>query len=169
MSKITTFMHTLAKFDYILFSSIFIIFLVLMILAIILREKLILSISLGVFSFVVLFVAPFVGYFKMHDIVYKHTVSITSEKKLNFTKAVVVYGTIKNESKRNFKACKIKAQIFKQSKNKLKNFLYQLKSYKQRSITKNSILKEEIIKFKILVEPFLYEKDYSVSIGAVCR
>jgi hypothetical protein len=24
-------------------------------------------------------------------------------------------------------------------------------------------------KFKILVEPFLYEKDYSVSIGAVCR
>ena len=169
MHNIKTFIQTLAKFDYVLFSSIFIIFLVLMILAIILREKLILSISLGVFSFVVLFVTPVVGYFKMHDIVYKHTVSITSEKKLNFTKAVIIYGTIKNESKRNFKSCKIKAKIFKQSTNKLKNFLYQVKPYKQRSITKNSILKEEIIKFKILVEPFLYEKDYSVSIGAVCR
>jgi hypothetical protein len=169
MSKITTFIQSLAKFDYVLFSSIFIIFLVLIILAIILREKLILSISLSLLSFVVLFVAPVVGYYKMHNIVYKHTVSITSEKKLNFTKAVVIYGTIKNESKRNFKSCKIKAKIFKQSKNKLKNFLYQFKSYKQRSITKNSILKEEMKKFKILVEPFLYEKDYSVSIGAVCR
>jgi hypothetical protein len=105
----------------------------------------------------------------MHDMIYKHTVSITSEKKLIFTKAVVVYGTIKNESTRNFKSCKIKVRIFKQGEDKFKNFINRFKPYKQRLIEEDSILKEETRIFKIIVEPFIYEKNYDVSIGAVCR
>jgi hypothetical protein len=169
MYNITNFIHALSKFDYLLLGGIVIIFLIILILGIVLRKKNTLSIFLVIFSFIFLLSAPIAGYFKMHELLYKHTINIKSQKKLTFSKAVVIYGTIINESKLNFKSCTIKASIFKKDSNKIKNFLYQLKPFKKRSVTEKNISKKQTRKFKIIIEPFLYEKEYDFSVGAICR
>lgn len=167
--KITTFINGLITYDYILFGGVFGVFLVLLILAILLRNKLGLSIFILLLSFVVLILGPTLGYIKMHEYLYKNSTQLISQKKLEFVKAIVVKGTLSNESDFNFKSCKITAKVHKVSKNSLKNYLYQFKTLKKMSIIKENIPKGETINFKILVEPFYYSKDYNISLGAKCK
>lgn len=84
-------------------------------------------------------------------------------------KAIVVKGTLKNESKLDFKSCKITANAYKVTGNSLKDFIYQFKPLSNMSILEDSIHKGESREFKIIIEPFTYAKDYNISIGAKCK
>ena len=168
-AKIATFIDGLIVYDYILFGSVFILFLLLIILAIVLRKKVTLAVFLTLFSFMLLFVGPVIGYIQMHKFLFKNSTVLTSQKKLNFTKAVVVKGTLKNESKFNFKRCKITASAYKVSGNAIKDMILPFKPFKKMSILEYDIGKQEIREFKIIVEPFSYSKDYNISIGASCN
>ena len=159
--KISAFTNNLISYDYILFGSVFFLFVLFIILAIVLRRKTVLAIIL-------IFLSTF-GYIKMHQILFKNSTKLISQKKLSFTPAVVVNGTITNESKLNFKSCKITASAYKFSKNAIKKHIYPLKPFKKMSIIKENILKGETQEFKIIVEPFRYKKDYNISIKASCR
>ena len=167
--KITAFINELVTYDYILFGSIFALFLLFIILAIVLRKKVGLSIFLIIFSFVILIVGPTLGYIKMHEYLYKNSCELVSQKRLSFTPAIVVNGTITNESRLDFKSCKITASVYKSSKNIIKKYLYPLKPLKNMSILQENILKGETQEFKIIVEPFTYSKDYNISIKASCK
>ena len=167
--KITTFVNGLITYDYILFGSVFGIFLLLLILAILLRNKLGLAIFILLLSFSVLILGPTLGYIKMHEYLFKNSTKLTSQKKLEFVKAIVVKGSLTNESKFDFKSCKITANVYKASKNELKNYIYQFKPLKKMSILEENISKGSTIDFKILVEPFTYSKDYNISLGAKCK
>ncbi|MEA3370097.1 MAG: DUF2393 family protein, partial [Campylobacterota bacterium] len=116
-----------------------------------------------------LIIGPTFGYIKMHQILFKNSTELISQKKLSFTPAVVVNGTLTNESSFDFKSCKITASAFKLSKNLIKKHIYPLKPFKKMSIVKENILKGETQKFKIIVEPFTYKRDYNISIKASCR
>jgi len=59
--KITAFINELVVYDYILFGSVFALFLLFIILAIILRKKIVLSIVLILFSFTILTLGPTLG------------------------------------------------------------------------------------------------------------
>ncbi|MEA2091021.1 MAG: DUF2393 domain-containing protein [Campylobacterota bacterium] len=168
-SKITAFLDGLITYDYILFGSIFGLFILLIILGILLRRKIVLAIFLILLSFMILFIGPIIGYIKMHEFLFKNSVELISQKKLSFTKAVVVKGKITNESKYSFKECKITARAHKVSKKKLKNYLYSFKSFKKMSILEHDIVVGETREFKIIVEPFTYSKDYNISLGAKCK
>ena len=74
-----------------------------------------------------------------------------------------------NESKVDFKSCKITASVFKSSKNIIKKHIYPLKPLKKMSIWQENILKGETQEFKIIIEPFTYKKDYNISIKASCK
>ncbi|MCD6189943.1 MAG: DUF2393 domain-containing protein [Sulfurimonas sp.] len=167
--KITAFINELVIYDYILFGSIFALFLLFIILAIVLRKKVGLSIFLIIFSFVTLALGPTLGYIKMHEYLYKNSCKLVSQKRLSFTPAIVVNGTITNESRLDFKSCKITASVYKSSKNIIKKYLYPLKPLKNMSIVQENILKGETQEFKIIVEPFTYSKDYNISIKASCK
>lgn len=167
--KITAFIDNLIIYDHILFASVFVVFLLLIILAVLLRTKVTLSIVLVLLSVLILFLGPTLGYVKMHQYLFKNSVNISSQKRLNFTKAVVVKGTLENESKNDFKNCKITASAYKVSGNSIKDYIYKLKPFKNMSITIDNISRNEIIDFKIIVEPFTYSKDYNISIGAKCK
>ena len=167
--KITAFINELVTYDYILFGSIFALFLLFIILAIVLRKKVGLSIFLIIFSFVTLALGPTLGYIKMHEYLYKNSCKLVSQKRLSFTPAIVVNGTITNESRLDFKSCKITASVYKSSKNIIKKYLYPLKPLKNMSILQENILKGETQEFKIIVEPFTYSKDYNISIKASCK
>jgi len=167
--KITTFINGLITYDYILFGSVFGVFLLFLILAILARNKVGLSIFLILLSFIILALGPTLGYIKMHEYLFKNSTKLTSQKKLEFVKAVVVKGTLTNESERNFSSCKITAKAHKVSKNDLKNYIYQFRTLKRMSIIKENIQKGETINFKILIEPFTYSKNYNISLEAKCK
>lgn len=167
--KLAAFIDSLIKYDYILFGTILFIFFTLVVLALVLRKKAGLSIFLVIFSFIFLLVSPIVGYAKLHSYLFKNTLTLTSQKKLQFTKAAVVFGTLQNDSKRNFTACQITAIATKASKNKFKNYIYQFKPFMKMSIIEEDIAKSEKIDFKIIIDPFTYKKDYNITLKADCR
>ena len=167
--KITTFINSLIVYDYILFGSIFILFLLFIILAIVIRKKVKLAIFLTLFSFILLFIGPIVGYIEMHKFLFKNSTTLISQKKLTFTKAVVIKGTLKNESKFNFKRCKIVANAYKVSGNSIKDMIFPFNPFKKMSILEYDIKKGKIREFKIIMEPFNYSKDYNISLGASCK
>ena len=167
--KITAFLHGLITYDYILFGGVLILFLFLMVLAILLRKRLGLSIFIILLSFGVLFAGPTVGYVKLHEFVFKNEVTLLSQKKLSFTPAIVIKGSLKNNSKKDFKSCKISASVHKVSKNKLKSYLYKFKTIKKMSILEFNIKQNETRAFKMIVEPFSYTRDYNISLKASCK
>jgi len=168
-SKITAFINELILYDYILFISVFVLFILFIVLGILLRRKIVLAIFLVLISFTILIVGPTIGYIKMHDYLFKNTTELISQQKLNFTQAVVVKGKLTNESKKNFKSCNITARASKVSKNKLKNYLYSFKSFAKMSILEEDIAVGQTREFKIIIAPFTYSKDFNISIGAKCK
>lgn len=168
-AKITTFINELITYDYILFGSVFGLFILFIILGIVLRRKTALAIFIILISFTILIVGPTVGYIKMHEYLFKNTTELISKQKLNFTQAVVVKGKITNESQRFFKSCKITASANKVSKNELKNYLYSFKSFANMSIVEQDIAVGQTREFKIIIAPFTYSKDFNISIGAKCK
>ncbi len=167
--KILDFMDSLIKYDYILFASIFFVFFLFIVLALVFRRKARLSIFLVLFAFVFLMVSPIVGYAKLHTYLFKNELTLTSEKKLQFTKAVVVLGKLKNTSQRDFEACLITAIVTRASENKYKNYIYGLKPIMKMSIVEEDIVMGNEIGFKLIVEPFTYTKKYNIALEADCR
>jgi hypothetical protein len=168
-SKITLFIDGLIKWDYLLFGSVFVLFLLFIILGIVLRKKLILAILFLLLGFSILLLGPTLGYMKLHETLFKNSTLLQSQKRLQFSEAVVVKGSVTNESNRDFKECKITASAYALSSNKLKNYLKKFKPFKKMSIIETNIAKSETREFKIIVEPFRYSKDYNISLGADCR
>jgi hypothetical protein len=165
----TKFIDNLILQDYILFGSVFTLFVLFIILAIVLRKKLGLAIFFILLSICILFLGPTVGYIQMHKYLFKNKTIITHQKKLEFTKAVVIYGNITNESKFNFQECKIKASAYKVTKNEYRNYLLKFKPFKKMSIVEENIVKGETREFKMIMEPFTYSKDYNISIQGSCK
>jgi len=167
--KVIAFMSSLISYDYMLFGSIFLIFFVLIILALLARKKVGFSVFLVIFAFLFLIITPFIGYTQMHNYLFKNEIKLTSEKKLQFTKAVVVLGSLKNTSKVDFKSCLITAIVTKASSNKYKEYIYLFKPIQKMSIMQEDIVIGDEINFKILVEPFTYKKKYHITLKANCR
>ena len=167
--KLIAFVHGLMIYDYILFATVLTLFILFIVLAIVLRNRVGLSIFLVLFAFAIITLGPTVGYIEMHKYLFKNSLELISQKRLSFVEAVVVKGKLTNESERNFSECKITAGAYKVTKNKYKNYIYKLKPFKKMSIVKRDIPKGATVDFKIIVEPFRYKKDYNITLGASCR
>jgi hypothetical protein len=167
--KLQNFIDGLIPYDYILFGSVLILFVLFIILAILLRRKMAAAIFFVLLAFAIFLLGPTVGYISMHKFLFKNHTELISQKKLNFSQAVVVKGKITNDSKFDFKSCKITASTYRVTSNKYKNYIYKLKPFKKMSIVEKDIKKGETREFKIIVEPFRYKRDYNVSLGANCR
>ena len=167
--KLLAFSNSLIKDDYILFGAIVFIFFLLILSALLFRKKEGLSIFLVLFSFFFLVLSPFISYPILHNYLYENELTLVSQKKLQFTKAVVVLGKLKNISKRDFQSCQITANVNKHTSNKYKNYIYTFKPIMKMSIIEEDIVIDNEIDFKIIVEPFTYSKDYNITLGADCR
>jgi len=167
--KITAFINHLLVYDYILFGSAFALFLLFIILAILLRNRLGVALFFVLFGFSTLLLAPSFGYIQMHKYLFKNTTELISYKQLSFVPAVVVKGKLTNDSKFNFKECKVTATVYKYTSNKLKNYVYKLKPFKKSSMLVRNIERNSTQEFKFIVEPFSYSKDYNITLGASCR
>ena len=167
--KLLTFIDGLIMYDYILFGVSFTLFILFIILALLLRRKLILAVFILLLGFATLVLGPTLGYLQMHKYLFKNSVHVISQKKLNFVQAVILKGTVTNESKFDFSECKITAEVYKVTKNKYKNYLFRLKPFMKMSIIQRDLPKGQTREFKIIIEPFQYQKDFNVSVGANCK
>ncbi|MFA5232972.1 MAG: DUF2393 family protein [Sulfurimonas sp.] len=169
MDIVTEFIKELIIYDYILFGSLLLLFIIFIILGIFLRKKIILAILIIIFAFVTLFAGSFFGYIAMHKYLFKNETVLISQQRLNFTDAVVVYAKLKNISDKDFKSCKITATACKVSSNELKSYLFKFKPIAKMSILENDIKIGEERDLKLIIEPFTYKNDYNISLGADCK
>lgn len=168
-AKVAEFINNLVLYDYILFGAAFVLFLLFLILAIVIRTKTVIAVLLVIIAFSTLVLTPTIGYIEMHNYIYKNSIDLTYHKKLQFTEAIVLKGTLKNESKLDFGNCKISAEAFKVTGDEYKDYLMKFKPIIKMSITEHNISKGESRDFKFILEPFTYKKDYNVSVEAMCR
>ncbi len=167
---LTAFINQLNIYDYTLFGAVIVLFILLLILAIVIRQKTALSLTLIVLALIVLFSGPTLGYIKLREFLYKTQTRLTEVKALEFSHALVLKGDVLNLSKRHLSTCKITAKVFKVSGNPYLDMLYPLNPFKKMSILKDVNLSSgERYEFKMIVEPFTYAKEYNLSIGAQCR
>jgi len=167
--KIAIFLNGMIQYDYMLFGAIFTFFIIFIILALVLRKRIGIAIFLVILSFTVLLVGPTIGYTQMHNYLFKNVTKLISQKKLVFSDAIVVKGTITNLSQIDFQSCQITINIHKVSENSIKNYLYQFKSIQQIDFEEDNISQNEIRTFKVIVEPFTYSKEYNLTLGAKCK
>lgn len=169
MDVVTEFIKELIIYDYILFGSLLLLFIILIVLGIFLRNRILLAILVILFAFVTLFAGSFFGYIAMHQHLFKNETLLLSQKRLNFTEAVVIYAKLKNISERDFKSCKVTATAYKVSSNELKNYLFKFKPIAKMSILENDIKIGDEREIKLIIEPFTYKNDYNISLGADCK
>lgn len=156
-------------YDYVLFGVSGSLFLVILFLAILLRNKVGLSLLLVLLSFVILIAGPIVGYNYIHGSIYKTKVTELSIKQLEFSQAVVIKGTLTNLGKENFKKCKVSSSAYKGATNFLEELVFPLKPFMKRSIVKEEQIEiNESIDFKLMLEPFTYSKEYNISLKVDC-
>lgn len=167
--NISEFIDGMIMYDYVLFGSVFVLFILFIVLGIKLRKKTLLAALFILLAFGVFFGGPTYGYVKMHEYLFKNSVVMKSQQKLTFTQAVVIKGSLTNESNRYFDSCTITAYAYKVKSNALKNYVSKLKPFQESSIIEYDVAIAQTIEFKMIVEPFTYERDYNVSLGADCR
>lgn len=169
-TQIIDFINHLLIYDYFLFGGIILLFIVLLVLAIILRHKMGLAIMLVLLAFIILTAGPIGGYIVLHNYLFKHTLLIHDVKALEFTEALLIKGDINNTSKRPFNECTFHAGVFKVTHNQYLDKLYPYVPFKKSSTTlKREIKPGESAPFKLFVEPFRYSKDFNVTLKADCR
>ncbi len=167
--KILEFIHGLNNYDYILFGALFVIFLLLLIMAMLLRKKAFFASIFLILSLGTLFVGPFVGYIQLHNYLYKNSAKITEIKALEFTPTLIVKGALTNESQRDFSTCKIQVNIFKVAHNQILDAIFPLNPFQKVWIAETEIKKGETRDLKIIVEPFTYKQDYNLSLSVDCK
>ncbi len=167
--QLLLYLHDLTKFDYIYFVAVFVIFILLILLVLLLRKKATLALSLLLIALLEISLAPTIGHSYFHTFLYKNSIELTKVKRLQFVKALVIEGKLTNESKFDFKSCRIEAKVLKETHNSFKNLVFRLKPITTQSIVVNDIPKGADVDFKFLIEPFNYSKDFNVSVSGTCK
>ncbi|QSZ40906.1 DUF2393 domain-containing protein [Sulfurimonas aquatica] len=168
-SKITEFINNLIFYDFILYGATFFFFAFFIILAIVFKDKAGRAFFFVLLGFSSFLTGPTLGYHYMHKALFKNSTEIISQKRLSFTEAVVLKGTITNESARDFKSCIVTASVYKVTSNKYRNYLYEFKPFKNMSMVVDDIMMAQTKEFKLIIEPFTYKRDYNISLEADCK
>lgn len=167
--RISSFIDSLILYDYLLFGAVFILFILFIILGIVFRRKVLLAVIFITLAFSLLLAGPVVGYLQIHKYFFANEIKNVEYKQLEFTQAVVVKGILKNISKKDFSHCQISASAFKVSGNKYKDLLLALNPFQKSTIIEYDIPKGYLVEFKIVIEPFVYSRDYNISVEATCQ
>lgn len=166
---IQAFVRSLHPYDYILFGISGALFVLILLLAIVLRKKTGFSLFLVLLSFIIIIAGPIAGYQYIHSTIYKTELSEVTIKRLEFSEAVIIKGSLKNLGKQSYTNCKISAHAYKGADNFLEELVHPLKPFQKMSIVQTERLEiDQSRDFKIILEPFTYSKEYNISIKANC-
>jgi len=167
--RVEEFIDNLIIYDYVLFASSFVLFILFIVLAIILHKRIGAAIFFLILAFSTLLILPSYGYIVMHNYLFKNSVTLETQQKLSYSEALLIRGVVTNESRFDFSSCRVTASAYRVTQNKYKNYLLKLKPFIKSSITTPEIALGQSHRFEFFVEPFTYTGDYNVSIGADCK
>lgn len=168
--KITDFIHHLLIYDYLLFGGIILLFILTLVFAILMRRKMGLAVFLVLTAFGILTAGPVIGYIQLHRYLFSHKVLLEETKKLEFTEALLLRGSIENLSKRPFHECTVTAGVYKVTHYPYVDPIYPYIPFKRSALhLTKTIQPGESAPFKLFIEPFRYTKDYNITIKADCR
>lgn len=163
------FIASLHMYDYLLFSAAGALFILTLLLAIVLRKKPVLSLVLVLLSFIVLIALPVTGYNYVHGQLYKTELTNLTIKRLEFSEAIVIKGTVTNLGRQSFRRCRISSHAYKGASGFLEELIYPLKPFQRVSILKEEELPiNHDLDFKLVMEPFTYSDEYNISIKVDC-
>jgi len=167
--KLLDFLHSLSTYDFLYFAAVLVGFILLILFSLLLRKKPTIALLMLLCSLLELSLAPTIGFNYFHNYLYTNKITIEKAFKLQFVNAVLIEGNITNQSNFNFKSCKIKATILKDTHNRYKNLIFRLKPITTKTLIVKDIPKGADATFKFLIEPFKYQKDFNVSVDGVCK
>lgn len=168
-STLLDFADSLHSYDYIFFAAFGALYLLMLLLAIVLRKRVSLSLFLVLLAFVVIIAGPICGYKYTHGKLYKTEISELMIKKLEFSEALIIKGKLKNLGQLAFKKCTVTANACKGATNFLEELLFSLEPFQHTSIVYDKELPlNETLEFKLIMEPFTYSDDYNISVKADC-
>lgn len=169
-TAIIDFISHLLIYDYLLFGGIILAFILILMVAVVLREKIALAVFLVFLAFGIVTAGSVVGYTMMHHYLFKHKVVVTEMKALEFTEALLIKGDIHNLSKRTFSECTLNTGVYKVTHNRFIDPIYPYLPFKKSSLSVQETIKPgDKTSFKLFVEPFRYTKDYNITLKAECR
>lgn len=169
-TKLVDFIHHMLIYDFLLFGGIILLFILILIAAVVLREKIALAVFLVLVAFGVLTAGSFAGYAMLHHYLFKHRITLGEVKALQFTEALLVKGEIANLSKRTFAECTVTVGVHKVTHNPYIDPIYPYIPFQKSTIRLDQTIEKGGKKpFKLFVEPFRYTKDYNITVKAACR
>lgn len=169
-AEIIAFIDALIFYDYLLFGATAALFILFLILAILLRHRVGSALVMVLFAFLILILAPTLGYWSMHQWLFHKELTLTHHRALEFTDALMIKGTLTNTSRFPFKSCRVHAGTYKISGYPMVDTLFQLNPFRKKSIViEGPIEQNATVAFTLFFEAFHYEKDYNITLGADCR
>jgi len=168
---LNNFLAQLHTYDYYAFIWIGLVFIILLVLSIVMvRKKAGHAVIIMIFAFIFLLSAPFISFYLIHNFIYKTEIQVDMVKKLQYSKSLVIKGTLINRGIEDFSTCNIEADVIKTGQNFLKNFISTIKPIKKKVILVNKrIIPGEIHLFSFIIEPYTYRGDFNVTLKANCK
>lgn len=169
-ASILNYIHHFSIYDYAAYAWLVLLFFVTVLLSIMVaRRSPVFSILILLLSIVLLFAGPFVLKHYLDDFIRPTKSNIEEVKKLNFSQTLIVLGSVKNISKKNFSMCEIQISVSKQDKNNIKNFINQLKPLRKKTISiKEPIEVNATKEFRVVFDNYSYTNDINTSINSKC-
>ncbi|KIM09268.1 MAG: hypothetical protein KU28_01130 [Sulfurovum sp. PC08-66] len=163
------FIAELTPYDYVGFALVLLLFVILLVLAILLKHKTFLSLLLFLMGFLTLLGGPFGVYKVVHTALYGATVVLEEEQKLFYTPALLIGGVLTYGGKMDASGCRVIAYVHKTDDNPIKNFVHRLKPYKQgETLLEKTFVRGDTLGVRIAIEPYLYEGNHTITLKAEC-
>lgn len=168
-SSIVAFIKTLTSFDYMGFIIAFFLFVIFLVLALMLRKKSKRAAILAIFAFLSLFGAPIAMHMLVKSTLFKSRAELESVKKLYYSDTLLIKGLLHYEGKYDAKHCTVAVAVYKVHNGFIKDLANKIKPYKKGfCILDRNFTKGDITDFKVVIEPYLYEGDYNLSLKTEC-
>ncbi|MCX2683083.1 DUF2393 family protein [Campylobacter sp. MIT 21-1685] len=157
--------------DYMLILLVFFLFTCICFLCVFLRHRTIIALIIMALNIVLCFFVFLYGYkFIDYQVRSRHT-TISEQKKMHNSQALIIDFTIANTSKHNFKTCKVTAKIYK-DKLPQDTFLTEMKHRFIPYRVKSTVLKDlnkSMTQFqRIAFDNFIYENNYTLRMKSEC-
>lgn len=157
--------------DYMLILLVFFLFTCVLLLCVFLRHRPIAALFIIAFDIIICFLVYIYGYKLIDNEVRTRKTAITDQKMIQSSNDLIVDFNITNNSKNNFKECKITAKIFADkipNDNIIEEYKKKFIPFRQKSKEIKDLKKNATQFQRIAFENFNYENNYTIRLVSEC-
>jgi hypothetical protein len=169
VANIKLYLSSLHIFDYVAYSWLLLVFLILISLSIVLRHRVGISILFVLLSMATFFIAPIFVKHLMDGYIRKGVVELEDMIYFSYAKSLVAEGTLTNEGKKLFSQCSVELDVIKIEHNVLLDLRNQFRPMRKGiEHIEGPIEVGQSKPFKIVISGFTTTSEYNTTIQAHC-